>query len=85
MSCRCRSLRERSQHGQLRVCNAWMRGGEALTSAVIGSGVLVGAVLLALSTPYLRGGICDEESSSSSNQGGSSVGKHVVMLHNRTI
>ena len=90
MSCRCWSLRERSQHGRLRVCNAWvcnawMRGGDALTSAVIGSGVLVGAVLLALSTPYLRGGICDEKSSSSSNQSGSSVGKHVVMLHNSTI
>ena len=62
-----------------------MRNGEALTSAVIGAGVLVGAVLLALSTPYLRGGICDEKSSSSSSQGGSSVGQHVVMLHNSTI
>ena len=60
-----------------------MRNSEALTSAVIGAGVLVGAVLLALSTPYLRGGICDEDGSGS--QGGSSVGKHVVMLHNSTI
>ena len=83
MSCRCRSLRERSQYARLPVCNACMRNGEALTSTVIGAGVLVGAVLLALSTPYLRGGICDEESSSSQSR--SSVGKHVAMLHNSTI
>lgn len=60
-----------------------MRNGNVLTSAVIGASVLVGAVLLALSTPYLCGGICDEDGGSS--QGGSSVGKHVVMLHNSTI
>lgn len=68
---------------QLPVCNACMRNGEALTSTVIGAGVLAGAVLLALSTPYLRRGICDEESSG--RQGGSSVGQHVVMLHNSAI
>lgn len=62
-----------------------MRNGQGLTSAVIGASVLVGAVLLALSTPYLRRGICDEDGSSSSSQGGSSVRKHIVMLHNSTI
>ena len=83
MSCRCRLLEERSQYARLLVCNACMRNVQALTSAVVGARVLVGAVLLALSTPYLCGGICDEDGGSS--QGGSSVGKHVVMLHNSTI
>ena len=61
----------------------YMRDGEVLTSAEVGASVLVGAVLLALTTPFLRGGVCDEEGGSS--QGRSSVGKHVVMLHNSTI
>ena len=54
MSCRCRLLENGSQYAGRRVRNAWMRNGEILTSAVVGASVLVGAVLLALSTPYLR-------------------------------
>ena len=53
------------------------------TSIVVGSGILVGAVLLALSAPFLRRGVCDEEGSSSQHR--SSERKHVVMLHNGTI
>jgi len=54
MSCRYRLLGNDSQYADMRVWNTWMRNGEILTSAVIGASVLVGAVLLALSTPYLR-------------------------------
>jgi hypothetical protein len=84
MSCRYRLLRERSQYARSQVWHEYMRNGEVLTSAVIGSGVLVGAVLLTLSTPYLRRGIGEEDGGSSS-QCRSSVGKHVVMFHNSTI
>lgn len=53
------------------------------TSIVVGAGVLVRAVLLALSAPFLGGSGCDEEGSSSQRR--SSERKHVVMLHNGTI
>jgi hypothetical protein len=53
------------------------------TSAVIGSGVLVGAVLLALAAPDLRRCVCDEDGGES--QSGSPVGKHVVVLHDGRI
>ena len=55
------------------------------TSAVVGARVLVGAVLLALASPGLRGSGRGEDGGGSSQQGSSSVGQHVVMLHNRTI
>jgi hypothetical protein len=54
------------------------------TSAVVGARVLVGAVLLALASPGLRGSGRGEDGGGSSQQGSSSVGQHVVMLHNRT-
>ena len=46
---------------------------------------MVGAVLLALASPGLRGSGRGEDGGGSSQQGSSSVGQHVVMLHNRTI
>lgn len=55
---------------------------EVRTSAKVGAGVLVGAVLLALSAP-LRRCACDEDGGS--GQSSSSVRQHVVMLHNITI
>lgn len=55
---------------------------EVHTRAVVGSGILVGAVLLTLPTP-LRGSVCNDEGSS--GQSDSSVRQHVVMLHNSTI
>jgi hypothetical protein len=63
--------------------HVYKRNREVLTSAEVGAGILVGAVLLTLSTPFLRRSVCDEECGSS--QSGSSVRKHVVMLHNSTI
>jgi hypothetical protein len=52
------------------------------TSAVVGARVLAGAVLLALTTPLRRSG---RGKSDSSQEDSSSVGKHVAMLHNRTM
>ena len=46
---------------------------------------MVGAVLLDLASPGLRGSGRGEDGGGSSQQGSSSVGQHVVMLHNRTI
>jgi len=46
---------------------------------------LAGAVLLALTTPLRRSGRDEDGGGGSSQQGSSSVGQHVVMLHNRTI
>ena len=58
---------------------------EIHTSAVVGARVLVGAVLLALTTPDLRRRGRGEDGGGSSQHSSSSVGQHVVMLHNRTI
>jgi len=68
-----------------RTCNC--RYKSIHTSAVVGARVLVGAVLLGLTTPGLRRSGRGEngDGSSSSQQRSSSVGQHVVMLHNKRI
>lgn len=81
MNCRCHLLCSVSHvvHVSSQACTCYLG---VHTRTVVGSSILIGAVLLALSAP-LRGSVCDEKGCSS--QDGSSVGKHVVMLHNSTI